>query len=74
MLFGRHRRGPLHNIITVLGGQRAMLFRNGTHSIDGGSPTFSGPICFFAESDPVQVFARLEEGFEDWDEYKGDGG
>jgi len=58
--------GPLHNIIAVLGGPRAMLFRNGTHSIDG--------ICFFAESDPVQVFARLEEGFEDWDEYKGDGG
>ena len=58
--------GPLHNIITVLGGARAMMFRNGTHSLDG--------ICFFAESEPVQVFASLEEGFEDWDEYKGDGG
>ena len=58
--------GPLHNIITVLGGSRAMLFRNGTHSIDG--------ICFFAESDPIRVFACLEEGFEDWDTYKGDGG
>jgi predicted dehydrogenase len=58
--------GPLHNIIAVLGGPRAMLFRNGTHTLDG--------ICFFAESDPIQVFARLEDGFEDWDKYKGDGG
>ena len=58
--------GPLHNIIAVMGGPRAMLFRNATHTLDG--------VCFFAESEPVQVFARLEEGFEDWDRYRGDGG
>ena len=43
-----------------------MLFRNGTHSIDA--------ICFFAGSEPVKVFARLEDGFDDWDKYRGDGG
>ena len=58
--------GPLGTIVTNTGGPRSMLFRNGTHSIDG--------ICFFAESEPVKVFARLEDGFDDWDEYKGDGG
>jgi len=31
-------------------------------------------MCFFAESDPVKVFASLEGGFEDWDRYKGVGG
>jgi predicted dehydrogenase len=58
--------GPLRNIVALHGGRRAMMFRNGTHIIDG--------ICFFADSEPAQVFARLEEGFEDWDHYKGDGG
>ena len=58
--------GPVRNIIVVHGGQRAMTFRNGTHAIDG--------ICFFAESEPVQVFAKLEEGFDHWDTYRGDGG
>ena len=58
--------GALSTIVVTHTGARAMLFRNGTHIIDG--------ICFFADSEPVQVFARLEEGFEDWDRYKGDGG
>jgi predicted dehydrogenase len=58
--------GPLRNIVAIHGGRRAMMFRNGTHVIDG--------ICFFADSEPAQVFARLEEGFEDWDTYRGDGG
>jgi predicted dehydrogenase len=58
--------GPLRNIIAIHGGGRALLFRNGTHIIDG--------ICFFAESEPAQVFALLEEGFDDWDQYKGTGG
>ena len=58
--------GPLHTIVATLGGRRAMVFRNGTHLID--------TVCFFAESDPVQVFGSLEEGFEDWDVYRGDGG
>jgi len=43
-----------------------MLFRNGTHLIDA--------VCFFVESEPVHVFARLEDGFEHWDRYRGDGG
>ena len=58
--------GRLSTVVVNHGGRRAMLFRNGTHFIDG--------ICFFAESEPVKVFARLEDGFDDWDEYKGDGG
>ena len=58
--------GPLRNIVAVHGGKRAMTFRNGTHVIDG--------ICFFAESQPAQVFAKLEEGFDHWETYRGDGG
>jgi len=58
--------GALSTIVAQRGSGRAMLFRNGTHIIDG--------ICFFAESDPVQVWANLESGFEDWDRYKGSGG
>ena len=58
--------GPLRNIVATHGGQRAMTFRNGTHVIDG--------ICFFADSEPAQVFAKLEEGFDHWDHYRGDGG
>lgn len=58
--------GDLKTIVATLGGQRAMMFRNGTHIID--------MVCFMAESDPSWVFAELEEGFEDYSEYKGDGG
>ena len=58
--------GPLSTILAQRGGPRAMLFRNGTHVFDS--------VCFFAESEPVQVWAQLEPGFEDWDRYKGDGG
>lgn len=58
--------GSLHTIVATLGGERAMLFRNGTHLIDN--------IVFYAESEPVQVFARLEDGFDHWDIYRGDGG
>ena len=43
-----------------------MLFRNGTHLID--------TICYFAESDPEWVSAELEDGYEDYSEYRGDGG
>jgi predicted dehydrogenase len=45
---------------------RSMLFRNGTHMVD--------VIVFFAESDPIWVFAELEEGFDYFTEYKSDGG
>ncbi len=58
--------GKLTTIVGTLGGPRAMLFRNGTHMID--------TICMYAESQPAQVWARLESGFEHWDSYKGDGG
>ena len=58
--------GPLGTIVATNGGKRALLFREGTHVFDA--------ICFFAESEPVQVFAKMEEGFEHWDRYKGVGG
>lgn len=58
--------GRLRTVIVEHGGPRAMLFRNGTHLIDA--------VCFFVESEPVHVFARLEDGFEHWDRYRGDGG
>ena len=58
--------GDIHYIIGTLGGSRAMLFRNGTHLID--------MICYFANSKPAWVSAELEKGFENYDEYDGDGG
>jgi len=58
--------GPVQYIVGTLGGGRAMLFRNGTHLID--------TICWFADSSPESVFAELEKGYEDYWEYKGDGG
>ena len=53
-------------LTAVLGGPRAMMFRNGTHFIDA--------LCFFAESKPRMVSAILEDGFDHWDRYRGDGG
>ena len=47
-------------------GPPATLFRNGTHFID--------VLCFVIESDPVKVSAVLDEGFDHWDVYRGDGG
>lgn len=58
--------GPLRNVISNLYGERAMLFRNGTHMVD--------MICFFAESDPAWLTAVMEPGFEHFTEYQGDGG
>lgn len=58
--------GTLQTIVATLGGPRAMMFRNGTHIVD--------MICFMAESEPLWVFAELEDGFADYQEYKGDGG
>ncbi len=58
--------GELKHIVVNYGGPRAMLFRNGTHMID--------TICMFARSDPEWVFAELQEGYEDYWPYKGDGG
>lgn len=47
-------------------GTAATLFRNGTHFID--------VMCFVIDSAPVKVSALLDEGFDDWDRYRGDGG
>ena len=58
--------GEVKRIVAHWGGPRAMLFRNGTHLIDG--------VCFFADSDPQWVFAELDEGFEDYFTYRGAGG
>lgn len=58
--------GSLRGIVGSLYDPRAMLFRNGTHWVD--------TICFFAEAEPVWVFAELEAGFAHFTEYKSDGG
>ena len=58
--------GPLGSMAATMGGMSGMLFRNATHAIDA--------LCFFAESDPVKVFAKVEEGFEHWDRFMGVGG
>ncbi len=58
--------GAVQYIVGALNGRRSMLFRNGTHLVDS--------ICYFADSEPDWVFADLEAGFEDYTEYRGDGG
>ena len=59
--------GDVKHIIGVLGGPRAMMFRNGTHIVD--------IINFLARGTPVWVSAELEPGFEHFRSgYRGDGG
>jgi predicted dehydrogenase len=59
--------GKLHRIAATMNGERAMLFRNGTHLID--------LICFFADADPAWVVAVLDDGFDEYGpRYAGDGG
>lgn len=58
--------GPVRTIVVEMFSTRAMLFRNGTHLID--------LIPFFAETDVRWLMAELEDGFEDYSEYSGDGG
>jgi predicted dehydrogenase len=58
--------GQVKSITATLGGPRAMMFRNGTHRLHG--------LVFFADSEPTHVIGLLEEGFDHWDEYRGDGG
>ena len=59
--------GGLTRIVAHMGGRRSMLFRNGTHLIDG--------VCFFANASPVWVIAAHEQGFEDYGPvYDGKGG
>jgi predicted dehydrogenase len=59
--------GKVKTIVSTWGGDRAMLFRNGAHALDG--------LDFFAESDPDFVIAELDDGFADYGTaYKGEGG
>jgi predicted dehydrogenase len=58
--------GELKRIQCNFGGPRAILFRNGTHMID--------TICYLADAPPAWVFAELDEGYEDYWPYMGDGG
>jgi predicted dehydrogenase len=58
--------GDVISIVGTLHGERAMLYRNGTHLID--------LINYYAGSAPERVFARLEPGFDDFLAYRGDGG
>ena len=58
--------GEVKRIVGHWGGPRAMLFRNGTHLIDG--------VCFFANSDPQWIFAELDDGFENYFTYQAAGG
>ena len=59
--------GGLTRIIAHMGGKRSMLFRNGTHLIDG--------VCYFADAEPLWVIAAHERGFEEYGPvYEGRGG
>lgn len=58
--------GEVRTVTGTLHGERAMMFRNGTHVVD--------LICYYAGAAPTHVFAKLEEGFENFTEYRGDGG
>lgn len=60
------RIGQVLSIVGTLHGERAMLFRNGTHSLD--------LMCWYAGAAPERVYARLEPGFDDFTSYRGDGG
>lgn len=58
--------GELSTISTSFGGVQAWMFRSGSHLLDAMS--------FFTEASPVKVSAHLEDGYDDWDEYRGAGG
>ncbi len=66
VVVGGGQIGEVQYVIGTLSGGRAMLFRNGTHLVDA--------ICYFADSDPRWVSADLEDGYEEYDAYRGDGG
>lgn len=59
--------GEVKHVTGVLGGPRAMLFRNGTHVVD--------LINFLAGGNPIWVSAEIEPGFDHYKAgYQGDGG
>ena len=58
--------GAVQRILGWLGGPRSMLFRNGSHLID--------TVLLLTGDEPEWVFAELDAGFEEYVEYRGDGG
>ena len=58
--------GDVRAVLCEHYGTRSMLFRNGTHLLDA--------IMWFAGSKPAWLVAELEDGYEDYSEYRGDGG
>jgi len=58
--------GDVGTIVMTHPGQRSMLFRNGTHLLDA--------IYWFAGANPEWLVGKLEDGYEDYSEYRGDGG
>lgn len=60
------RIGDVRTITGTLHGERAMLYRNGTHILD--------LMVYYAGAAPAKVFAQLEPGYDDLTEYRGDGG
>ena len=58
--------GELSFMSASFGGVQAWLFRSGSHLLDA--------MVFFTGADPVKVSAHLEDGYDDWDVYRGTGG
>lgn len=58
--------GELKVLTATMYYARAMLFRNGTHIFD--------MLCFLADARPEWLIAELEDGFDGFDRYRGDGG
>ena len=59
--------GEVGTVIAVHPGPRAMLFRNGTHILDA--------VYWFAgKAKPEWIVGEVESGYEDYSEYRGDGG
>ncbi len=59
--------GPVRRIVGTMAGERAMLFRNGTHLID--------TMSYFAAAEPAWVTAEFDQADAKYGaEYHGDGG
>ena len=59
--------GPVQQVLATMGGERAMLFRNGTHILD--------TTLFLIDETPAWVMAVFDEVDRDYGPtYKGDGG
>lgn len=58
--------GVPRSVLLVFHSPRSMLFRNGTHMLDA--------MMWFSGGRPESVMAELEDGYEDYAEYRGDGG